>query len=508
MTSTQSFSMRAIATGGMILAMLMNVLDSTIANVALPHMQGGLSASHDQMAWVLTSYILGTAVMTPLSGWLALKIGRRPLFLISIVAFVGVSMLCGLATSLPQMVVLRLLQGVAGAALMPLSQAAMLDLWPQHVLPRVMAIWSAVVMVGPIMGPVVGGWLTENLSWRWVFYINLPLGVLAFAMVYPALERDPGGRERPFDFLGFTALVLCTASAQLMVDRGPGQDWFSSPEIWIEALIALIGLYIFVMQTLTARNPFFHTDLFRDVNFLTGTGFQMAVSAVALATTAFLPTMMQQLLGYSAMQSGYASMPRGFGSLLAFVLAPWLVTVVGPRTLIATGIVLMSAALYSMSHFDLSMTSWPIEATGFFLGLGQALIFNPLAVLAYATLDGRHRTEGAVFSTMFRTLAGSMGIALTQAALVNQNAIAHETLSARMSPADPVAGWAMPDLVSGGAAALESLNAEINRQGSMLAYDSIFAWMSLATLVLLPLMFLLKTSRSPPRSALREVHVD
>jgi DHA2 family multidrug resistance protein len=504
--------MRVIATGGLQLAMLMNVLDSTIANVALPHMQGSLSASQDQMTWVLTSYIMGTAVMTPLSGWVALKIGRRPLFLISIVAFVVISMLCGVATSLPQMVILRLLQGIAGAAFMPLSQAALLDMWPQWMMPRIMAIWSAVVMVGPIMGPVVGGFLTENFSWRWVFYINLPLGLLAFAMVYPALERDPGGRERPFDFLGFGALVLCTAGAQLMVDRGPALDWFSSPEIWIEALIAVCGLYVFLMQTITARNPFFHKDLFSDVNFITGTGFQMAVSGVALACTALLPTMMQHLMGYSAIQSGYASMPRGFGSLLAFVLAPWLVTRLSPRTLIGTGIFVMAGALYAMGQFDLSMTSWPIEVTGFFLGLGQALIFNPLAVLAYATLDSQHRTEGAVFSTMFRTLAGSMGIALMQAGLLRQNAIAHETLSAGLSTDNPVARWTLPDVFVQGTGSLEALNAEVNRQGSMVAYDSIFAWMSLATLVLFPLMFLLRGASGPQpppsRASLREVHVD
>jgi DHA2 family multidrug resistance protein len=499
--------MRLVATGGMMLAMLMNVLDSTIANVALPHMQGSLSASQDQMTWVLTSYILGVAVMTPLSGWLALKVGRRPLYLLSIICFVIISMLCGVATSLPEMVILRLLQGIAGAALMPLTQAALLDMWSPRLMPRVMAIWSAVIMVGPIMGPVLGGFLTENFTWRAVFYINLPLGVMAFAMVYPALARDEGGRERPFDFLGFTALVMLTCGAQLMVDRGPGLDWFSSSEVWIEGLIAICGLYMFLMQTVTAKNPFFHSDLFRDRNFMTGTGFQMAVSAVALAVTALIPTMMQHLLGYSAMQSGYASMPRGFGSMLAFVFAPWLANRFGPRTIIIAGIVLMAGALFHMARFDLSMGPRPIEITGFFLGLGQALIFNPLAVLAYASLDMRHRTEGAVFSTMFRTVAGSLGIGLMQAGLVRQNAVSHEALSAHLSPADPVIGWSLSNALGGGVSGLEALNAEITRQGSMLAYDSLFAWMSLGTLALLPLILLLKPAKTPS-PMFREAHAD
>jgi DHA2 family multidrug resistance protein len=507
MASSENLPKRVIATGGMMLAMLMNVLDSTIANVALPHMQGSLSASQDQMTWVLTSYILGVAVMTPFSGWLSLKIGRKPLFLMSIVAFVLVSMLCGIATSLPEMVLLRLLQGIAGAAMMPLSQAALLDMWPQWLLPRVMAIWSAVVMVGPIMGPTLGGFLTEHFSWRWVFYINLPLGLLSFAMVYPALERDPGGRERPFDSLGFTALVLFTCGAQLLVDRGPGLDWFSSREIWIEAVVAICGLYVFIMQTLTARNPFFHTDLFRDRNFIATTSFQMALQAVAQSTTALLPTMMQHLFGYSAIQSGYASIPRGVGSLLAFLIAPSLATRLGPRTTLITGLTLMAAALYYMSHFDLSMTASLIETTGFFLGLGQSMIFNPLMILAYATLDSRHRTEGAVFSTMFRTVAGSIGIALMQAGLLHQNAVTHEALSADLSPANPIVGWAMPGFMDGLSGSMESLNNEVTRQGSMLAYNSIFAWMALGSLAFIPLVLLLKSAKTPT-APVREVHAE
>jgi DHA2 family multidrug resistance protein len=497
--------MRLIATGGMMFAMLMNVLDSTIANVALPHMQGSLSASQDQMTWVLTSYILGVAVMTPFSGWLAQKVGRRPLYLVSIASFVVISMLCGVATSLPEMVLLRLLQGISGAALMPLTQAALLDLWPQWLMPRIMSIWSAVVMVGPIMGPTLGGWLTEHYSWRYVFYINLPIGLLAFAMVYPALEKDAGGKERPFDFVGFTALVMFTCGAQLMVDRGPGLDWFSSWETWTWAIMAVCGFYLFTMQTLTARAPFFHTDLFRDRNFMACTGFQMAVSGVSMATTALLPTMMQHLLSYSALQSGYASVPRSVGSMIAFVFAPWIATRASPRTTVASGVAIMAVSLFFMSRFDLSMTSRNIEVTGFFLGLGQSLIFNPLAFLAYATLDSRHRTEGAVFSTMFRTVAGSLGIAAMQAGLLRQNAVAHEALSARLTTSDPLIGWAMPAVAAG---ALESVNNEVTRQASMVAYDTMFAWMALGSLALIPLILVLKGQKSPSGPPLREAHAE
>jgi DHA2 family multidrug resistance protein len=507
MTSSQRPLMRVIATGGMILAVLMNVLDSTIANVALPHMQGSLSASQDQMTWVLTSYILGAAVMTPLSGWIALKIGLKRLFLIATAAFVIVSMLCGVATNLFELVFLRLLQGIVGAGIVPLSQAAIFGMWPRHLMPRVIAIWAAVAMTAPVMGPTLGGFLTEHFSWRWVFYINLPIGMISFVMVFLALERDSGGQERPFDFLGFVALVILTCGAQLMLDRGPGKDWFSSPEIWTEGLLAICGLYIFVVQTLTSRHPFFDTSLFRDRNFVTGTGFQMVVSAVMMAVTALLPTMMQQLFGYSALQSGDASMSRGLGALFGYVLAPWLTSRFGPRIIVLTGIALMSASLYAMSRFDLLMTSSPIETTGFFMGFGQSFIFNPVAVLAYTTLDPRHRTEGTVFSTMFRTVGGSIGIALMQAGLKAQNAVAHEALSAKISASDPMISWALPGAFDGSGASISFLSAEVARQASMLAYDSMFAWMTLGSLALIPFLLLLRSAKSPS-VGLREVHVD
>jgi DHA2 family multidrug resistance protein len=506
MSPEGSVTVRVLATAGLMLATLTNALDTTIANVALPHIQGSLSAGQDQITWVLTSYMVGTAVMTPLSGWVAQKIGRKTLFLISIVAFVAVSVLCGMATSLPQMVAFRLLQGFAGAALTPLSQAAILDLWPQPVIPQVMAVWSAVVMVAPILGPTLGGFLTEHYSWRWVFYINVPIGAVAFALVYAALEPDAERRPRPFDGLGFGALVLFTASIQLMMDRGPLADWFDSREIWFWAILAGCALYVFVLQTLTSEHPFFHRDLFRDANFVTSLILSVMLSSVLFSTSALLPTLMQNLLGYSAMQSGVASAPRGFGSLAALTIVPWAAPRFGPRKTIAIGLVMSMVALRLMGHFDLSMNSRPIIVAGFIQGFGQGMVMNPMAVLGFATLAPHHRTEAAVFGNVARTFAGGMGIATLQAILTRQSAAAHEQLAAHIVPSDPMIGWAMPHVLAG-AGGLEAVNAEVTRQAAMIGYDAAFGWMSIGTLVVLPLLLLMRSAK-PQASTLIEAHLE
>ncbi len=478
------------------LATLMNTLDSTIANVALPHMQGSLSASQDQITWVLTSYIIATAIMTPLSGWLSLKIGRKPMLLASIAGFTVASMLCGVAQNLPEMVICRLLQGIAGASLMPLSQTVMLDIYPQRQIPQVMSIWSAAVIMGPIIGPALGGWITESLSWRWVFFINLPVGILAFLGTYLFMGRDRGGNQRPFDFLGFGSLVTFVFSFQLMTDRGPSQDWFGSREIWIDAIIAAGAFWIFIVQTLTSPHPFFHRDLAKDRNFVACTTFGLFVGALLFSTTALLPTFMQNLLGYSALQSGYASMPRGVGSLMAFLSVPYLIPRIGARKVLAIGLVTAVFALWQMAHFDLSMTSMPIMTSGVVQGFGVGLLFAPLNTLAYATLSPIHRTEGTIVNTMARSLGSSLGISMISATLTSNSAMAHSVLAGNFNCGDPVLGAALPAQMNPcGGGSLEALNGEVTRQAAMIAYDTIFAWMALGTIFLAPLLLLM---RPPP----------
>jgi DHA2 family multidrug resistance protein len=334
-----------------------------------------------------------------------------------------------------------------------------------------------------------------------VFYINVPIGILAFLGIWTFMDRDDGGRERPFDFLGFGALVLFIGAFQLVVDRGPTQDWFDSKEIWIETALCVAGLWIFVVQTMTAEHPFFHRDLAKDSNFVGTTLFGMFVGVMLFSTSALLPSMMQNLLGYSALQSGIASMTRGVGSLIAFLAVPALVGRFGPRKVLLVGILLCSVALWQMGQFDLAMTPRPIEVSGFVQGLGTGLLFAPLNTLAYAKLAPVHRTEGTIVATMARSLGSSAGISLLQAMLIRDAAVAHARLSEHVTMTDPVLRWSLPSIFNlQSARGLAALNGEVTRQGSMISYDALFGGMALACLLLAPSLLLLKPPQGPPPS--------
>jgi DHA2 family multidrug resistance protein len=367
-----------------------------------------------------------------------------------------------------------------------------------------MSIWSAAVMVGPIVGPTLGGFLTEHLSWRWVFYINVPVGAASFFLVWTFLDPNRGGRQRPFDGLGFVALVLFTGAVQLMADRGPTQDWFSSREICIEAIVALCGLHVFVVQMLTAKHPFFHRDVLKDRNFVTCITMMFFITIVLYSTNALMPSFMQNLMGYTAEQSGATTMYRGFGAAAAFVIVPWMARRFKPRPTVTLGILMSFAGLWRMAHFDLSMTPWTIRGAACLQGFGMGLMSNPLAVLSYSTISNDHRTEAAIFSNVTRTMGASLGIALLQAMLIDQSATAHERLAAGIVSSDPMIRWTLPHIFDGSIGALEALNAEVTRQGSMMAYDSIFSWMALGSLLLLPVLLIIRPPRPGERPNLSQ----
>ncbi|MDQ0465891.1 DHA2 family multidrug resistance protein [Caulobacter ginsengisoli] len=473
------------------LATVMNSLDTTIANVALPHIQGSVSASSDQITWVLTSYIVAAALVTPMTGWLAARLGRKRLFLISISGFTITSMLCGIATSLPEIVLFRLLQGVFGAALIPLSQAVLLDINPPEQHGQAMAIWGAGAILGPVLGPALGGWLTESLNWRWVFFINLPVGILALLGVWFFIRGDRGEPPRKFDFLGFGALVLFIGGFQMTLDRGPGEDWFSSPEIWTEALIALAGLWIFVAHTLTAEHPFFDRRLARDRNFLTASIFGFFIGILLFSTMALLPPMMQNLLGYPVLTSGIVSMPRGIGSLIAMFVVGQLVGRVDTRLILMTGLSISSVALWQMMHFDLSMTPEPLVISGFIQGLGIGMIFVPLSTLAFATLSPELRAEGSSVFTLIRNMGASAGISIMQALVVFHTRTVGAGLSEHIDPSSPAVQAALPGRLDT-AGGLMGLEGEITRQATMIAYIDDFKLMLIVTVLCMPMLLLMR----------------
>ncbi|HZL00382.1 MAG TPA: DHA2 family efflux MFS transporter permease subunit [Caulobacteraceae bacterium] len=490
---------RVPITVALMLATVMNSLDTTIANVALPHMQGAVSAAPDQISWVLTSYLIATAIMTPLSGWLSVRIGRKLMFMISIAGFTAASMLCGIATSLPEIVAFRLLQGLFGASLIPLSQAVVLDLYPPRQVGQVMALWGAAAILGPILGPGLGGWLTDNLSWRWVFYINLPIGILALTGVTLFMSGERQGKSRPFDFIGFAALTVMVGAFQLVLDRGPSQDWFSSREIWTETVIGLIGAYTFVTQTITAAQPFFHPALALDRNFVSCTVFGFFIGILLFSSMALLPPMMQQLMGYSALQSGLVSMPRGLGSFAAMFIVGRLIGRVDTRLILMTGLSLSAFALWQMTRFDLSMDSRPMIISGIIQGVGIGLIFVPLSTLAFATLAPHHRPEATSVYTLVRSLGASVGISIMEALWTQNTQVVHSTLAGRIVPGDPTVAASLPAMMNpANPAGLAALNGEITRQSAMVAYIDDFKVMLILTLAVMPLLLFMRTPALKP----------
>jgi DHA2 family multidrug resistance protein len=494
---------RVAITVSIMLATVMNSLDTTIANVALPHMQGSVSASPEQITWVLTSYIVSAAIMTPLSGWLADRVGRKRIFLLSIGGFTAASMLCGIATSLPEIVIFRVLQGVFGAALIPLSQAVLLDINPPEKHGQAMAIWGAGAILGPILGPALGGYFTENFSWRWCFYINLPIGILAFLGVLFFISGDRLRAAKKFDFLGFGMLTLFIAAFQMVLDRGPSQDWFQSREIWTETILAVVGLWIFVVHTMTTDHPFFDKALIRDRNFVTASVFGFFVGILLFSTMALLPPMMQTLLGYPVLTSGLVSMPRGLGSFVAMFFVGRMIGKVDTRLILFAGLLISVGALMQMINFDLSMSVWPFITSGIVQGLGVGLLFVPLSTLAFATIPPHLRPEGSSVYTLVRNLGSSVGISIMNALVVANTQTMHASLAAKVVTSDPVVRAALPRMLDPATAAgITSLNREITRQASMVAYVDDFRLMLIITIVCMPMLLLMRKPRAVGGEAL------
>jgi len=488
---------RAAITGCVILATLMQALDTTIANVALPYMQGSVSASQDQIAWVLTSYIVAAAIMTPPTGYLAGRFGLKRLFLVSMAGFTVASMLCGLAQSLTQIVLFRALQGAFGAALVPLSQSVLFTIYPKERQGFAMALFGVGVMVGPVLGPVLGGWLTENWSWRYVFYINLPIGIaglIGMSTFLPSYGERPGGK---LDWFGFGTLSVAIAALQLMIDRGELLDWFSSGEIILEAVVAGSALYLFLVHTLTARRPFIDPNMFRDRNFAAGVLFITIVGLTYYASMALQPPYLQNLMNYPVLTAGLVMGPRGIGTMVAMLVVGRLVARVDTRLLLAIGLGMTAWSFYVMTGWTPDVSQQTIIMIGLMQGAGLGFLFVPLSAATLSTLPAESRTQGAGIYSLTRNIGSSVGISVVNALLTRNTQINHADIAAHVTAVNralehPAVAQFWSPFTAGGRAALDAM---ITTQAQIIAYVDDYKLLMIATLAVLPLLMVFKTAR-------------
>ena len=482
---------RGLLVVSVMLATLMQALDTTIANVALPNMQGTLSATQDQISWVLTSYIVAAAIATPATGWLASIMGRRRLLLIAIAGFTIASILCGIASGIGEMVAFRLLQGLFGASLVPLSQSTLLDVYPREKHGAAMAMWGMGVMIGPILGPPLGGWLTEVYSWHWVFLINVPIGALALFGVAASLPTDETRSSR-FDWRGFSFLAIGIGALQLFLDRGEQQDWFGSVEIQIEAALAFLGFYLYFVHWKLSAKPFLNLGLFADRNFLASNIFIFVLGVVLFATMALLPPFLQGLMNYPVITTGLLLAPRGIGTLIAMMLVGRLMARgADARVLAGIGMLLTAYSLWQMMHFNLEVPQHVIVATGVVQGLGLGLVFVPISTVAYSTLPTSTRTEAAGIFSLMRNIGSSVGISIVMTLLSRNTQINHAEIASRLSPFGGNMAQ-MPALFGNSASGLAALNGEVTRQASAIAFLNDFWLMMVMTVVAIPLLLLLR----------------
>jgi DHA2 family multidrug resistance protein len=483
---------RIIVTIAVMMAVLLQVLDTTIANVALPHMQASLGATQETINWVLTSYIVASAIALPISGWLADRVGRKRLMLISVVGFTIASVLCAISTSLTEIVLFRAIQGVSGAFIVPLAQATLFDINPPEKHGQAMAMFGGGIMIGPILGPVLGGWLTDSYSWRWVFLVNLPVGVICAFMILRFLPKVESMRRR-FDLFGFVLLAIAIGALQLCLDRGQQKDWFDSWEIIIEAGVSLGAFWMFVVHLVTANKPLFERHMFSDRNFATGMVFMVVTGVLLLAGLALLPPLLQNLYGYSVLQSGFLTAPRGVGTLISMLVAGKLTGKMDARILVGIGVVLMGVSLWMMTGFALDQPSGPVIWSGVVQGLGLGLIFVPLQSLAFETLEPRLRTTAAALLNLGRNVGGSVGISIVSSQLVRMSQVAHADMAASIGSNVPTTtGALLQSLGVPGNAVLALINAEVTRQAVFIAYLDDFKLMMIITFAVLPLLLLMR----------------
>jgi DHA2 family multidrug resistance protein len=483
-------------------ATIMQALDTTIANVALPYMQGSLSASQDQINWVLTSYIVAAAIMTAPVGWIANRFGRKRIFIICSAGFTIASVLCGLAQDINQMVLFRLLQGVFGAALVPLSQAVMLDSYALHERAKAMSIWGMGVMMGPIMGPSLGAWLTETYSWHWVFFVNLPFGIVTVLGLLVFMDETKADRDLRFDWFGFAALAVGIGAMQVALDRGEQLGWLESNEIIAEIIVSIAGFYYFFAHSLTTAKPFIQFAIFKDRNFVGGCVFMAVIGLVLFSTMALSSPYLQNVIGYPIITAGLLLASRGCGTFVAMMLVGRMMRYIEARTLIIAGLSLTCLSLYYVTGWT-DQTGVPeIVTLSIIQGFGFGLVFVPLTTVAFLTLPNHLRTDGTSMLTLMRNVASSIGISVVIAQLTEGSRRVYAVLNEHVTPFNHAMQMpdvrGMLDMTTDAGRALADVM--LNLQAQIIAFSLDYQMVMIFTLCAIPLAIMIGSTKAALRA--------
>jgi DHA2 family multidrug resistance protein len=496
------------------LATFMVVLDSSVANVALPHIAGNLSATTDESTWVLTSYLVSNAIMLPAAGWITRRIGRKRLLMISITVFTVASLLCGMAINMPMLIVARVLQGIGGGGMQPLSQSILLESFPPKQHGAAMAAYGIGIVVAPVLGPTLGGWITDSYSWHWIFYINLPAGLLALIMVNLFVEDPPYIRQAfrgAIDYLGFGLMALWLGTLQLILDKGQESDWFSADWICWTAVVSSLALICFLARELTVRHPIVDLRVLRDRNFSVGTVITTLYGIVLYGVTSMLPLFLQTLMGYPAVDSGLDVSPRGFGSMTSMLIAGTLVNYVDSRLLLAIGFGILGTSAFMLSHLNLQIAMSSVVLVNIINGFATGFIFVPLTTMTMGKLRKEGIGNAAGIYNLMRNIGGSVGIAGITTFLVRGSQMHQSNLVQNVTAGNPVVIELLRDLQTkfylGGAdtytahqKALGMLYGIVQQQASLLAYMDNFRVLGFVSLMCIPLALLFHRVRKEARS--------
>ena len=483
----------------------MEVLDTTVVNVSLPHIAGDLSASTDEATWVLTSYLVANAIILPMTGWLANRFGRRNLLLLSVTGFTCFSFLCGIAPNLPLLIVFRVFQGATGGGLQPLSQAILMEAFPPQKRAKAMAFWALGIVVAPMLGPVLGGWITDSYSWRWLFYINIPVGIIAVTMVSlfifdpPYIRRGKGG----VDYFGIGLLALGIGALQIMLDKGQEADWFGSQFIVTLFILSAGGLLLFVIRQLDVDHPVVQLKVFKNRTYSTGVILMTVLGFVLYGSTVLLPLWLQTLMGYSALQAGFAMLPRGLGSFLFMPVVGMLMSKVEPRKLLATGLTLSAFSLYSLSKLNLNAGYWDIFWPQLLQGVSMGLLFVPLTTITNDSIPKEEMGNATSLFNLMRNMGASIGIASVTTVVARHSQTHINILGQHITPNDPAAVGMMTSLKNGMMAsgmdattaaqqAYAMAFAMVQRHAAMLSYIDAFRLLAVLFVVVMPLILIMK----------------